>query len=206
MKKNKNLTEEEIAELKKGPTDKINPYKKTGILSRIPFPIKSLLFKWWAYGAGVFFIFFGTTNLILGDTELNPTTNQAQMYILAILLALFNGIVSDVVVYHFIDLMDDETKMAKYFVIFHSKKLYSLFINLVYQIFISYICLVIFDNTAAFWDLILDFDTKLGFHLYIEPVTYGMLLLGIDMLFILIKNLIVKIVKKLKNRKGSKNV
>ena len=206
MKKKENLTEEEIAELKKGPTDKMNPYKKTGILSRIPFSIKSLFLKWWAYGVGVFFIFFGTTNLILGDTELNPTTHQGQILILGILLALFNGIVSDVVVYHFIDLMDDETKKAKYYVMFHSKKLYSLFINLAYQLFITYICIVIFENAAAIWDVVLDFDTKLGFQLAVEPITTGLLLLGIDMAFISLKNLIVMIIKKIKNRKGKDNV
>ena len=206
MKKKGNLTEKEIEELKKGPTDKINPYKKTGFLARIPFSIKSLFFKWWAYGVGVFFIFFGTTNLILGDLELNPTTNQGQILILGLLLALFNGIISDVVVYHFIDLMDDDSKKARFFVIFHSKKIYSLFINLAYQILITYITLVIFENCAAIWDVILDFDSKLGFQLAVEPITTGLLLLGIDMSFISLKNLIVMIIKKIKSRKGKENV
>lgn len=200
MKKKGNLTEKEIEELKKGPTDKINPYKKSGILSRIPFSIKSLFLKWWAYGVGVFFIYFGTTNLILGDTELNPVPDQAQIIILGIILALFNGIVSDVVVYHFIDLMDDETKKAKYYIMFHSKKLYSLFINLAYQFFITYICIVIFENTAAF------FVKYLNFQIAVEPISTGLLLLGIDMAFISLKNLIAMIIKKIKSRKGKENV
>ncbi len=195
MKKNKDLTEQEIEELKKGPTKDINPYKDNSFFSRIPFAIKALVFKWWMYGVGVFFIFWGLSNLIGNDAALD----SAGIIILSIVLSLFDGIILDVVVNHFIELMDSDKRQSKYFIFFHSKKVYSLFINILYSFFVTYPCVVIFENLN---DLL---NKYFAINISVEPIFTGLLLLGIDMLFILLKNIFVKLFNKI-FRKDKENV
>ena len=188
--KNKELTEKEIQELEKGPTKDIHPYKKDGIFGKIPFSLKALFMKWWFFGCGFFFIFWGLSNVMGGDS----TPQGEYLIILIFVLALFNGVVTDCIVDHIIDLMDDNTNKRRYFVLFHNKKFYSLFINVGYSIILTTIVVLIFEFLGSL-NL---FDYGL------EPITVGLVKLVVDMIFISINNLIICLVKKLKGE--NKNV
>lgn len=187
--KNKELTEKEIQELEKGPTKDIHPYKKDGIFGKIPFSVKALFMKWWFFGCGFFFIFWGLSNLMGGDAA--PQGDY--LIILIFVLALFNGVVTDCIVDHFIDLMDDNTTKRKYFVFFHNKKLYSLLINVLYSIVLTTIVVLIFELLGSL---------NLFKH-GLEPISVGIVTLVVDMAFIALKNLIILLIKKIKGEKES---
>ena len=196
MKKNKDLTNEEIKQLEQGPTKDIHPYNKGGIFARIPFMVKALLMKWWAYGAGIFFIFWGTTNLLTGGERV---PNLGEVFILLVLLALFNGIVSDCIIFHFIDLIDDDTNKTRKVVFFHNKKLYSLFINILYSMVVTLVAYNLFNLVVTLLVMLIP-DLTLG----VEPIFTGFLFLIVDIFFVFIKNMIIKIIKKIKG--DEKNV
>ena len=179
----------------------IHPYKKDGIFAKIPFSIKALFIKWWFYGCGFFFVFMGLANVFSdGDSAVGPSGR----FYLMIILGLFNGVISDIAVYHIIDLMDTDKRQRDIFVLFHNKKVYSLIINVIYSLFITFI--IIYFVVEGIGDLFAALFGGPGPLLKdgIGPIFAGLIFLVVDMLFITIKNLIILLVKKIKGE--NKNV
>ena len=103
--------EELISEIKK--------YDK-GFLNKIPYSIKAILLKYWFYGAVCFFSLMG----FIGISGENA----------ALVAGLIAGALFDVACYNLLEMMDSDNNKAKYYMMYKSKKIYSVFINVVYQV------------------------------------------------------------------------
>lgn len=198
MKKNKmdeNIREDEGKKKKETSPEEIRPYMKQGFLSRIPYSVKAIFMKWWFFGCGCFFVLWGLSNFFGGDTS----TNAGISMILAIVLALFNGVVTDLMVDNLLLLMDTDKRESQWYMMFHNGKLYSLFINIVYSFLVTFASVITIDLIAF------ALDQTIGnagpFENGVEPILCGIICLIFDLLFIGIKDLIVYYVRKKKAKK-----
>lgn len=180
---------------KKYSEQEINKYQNKGFFSRIPYCVKALFLKWWAFGAGIFFIFIGLSNVLAGD----KAPSGGLVWVLGALLALFNGVVTDVVVDKILELFETpEKRESQWYKMFHNKKLYSLFINIAYSFLLTYVVIIFVDVIAY---LLKEYTGSAGvFKNGIEPYLTGLIFLVFDMIFISIKNGIVILIRKNKNK------
>ena len=159
--------EELISEIKK--------YDK-GFLNKIPYSIKAILLKYWFYGAVCFFSLMG----FIGISGENA----------ALVAGLIAGALFDVACYNLLEMMDSDNNKAKYYMMYKSKKIYSVFINVVYQVVVFLIAMVIISTIVSSYK-----DPVNNWFLQ-EPLSIALVLTAIDAIFLLIKNLLVKFFKK----------
>lgn len=200
MKKKDKLEKDES--LKEESSSQINPYAKQGFLSRIPYSVKAIFLKWWFFGCGCFFVIWGLSLFFGGDNSTNPGVSM----ILAIVLALFNGVVTDMMVNNILELMDTDQRESQWFKMFHNGKIYSLFINLAYSFVVTFCAVMSIELIAYICDI--NFGNAGPFENGVEPILCGIICLFYDLLFIGIKDLIVYLLRKKKNqnKEGDQNV
>lgn len=159
--------EELVKEMKK--------YDK-GFLNKVPYSVKAILIKYWFYGAVCFFSLMGFVG-IYGETA-------------ALVGGLIAGALFDIACYNILEMMDHDNNKAKYYMMFKSKKIYSVFINVVYQVVVFFIAYVVISAIVSTY--------KEGSNSMFlgEPLSIALVLTAIDAIFLLIKNLLVKLFKK----------
>lgn len=166
-----NLIEEQIS------MDDIHAYKQEGFISRLPYWLKAIFIKYWFFGAVCFFTFVGILNL-QGENA-------------AILSGTISGVAFDLMAYSILQLMDSDKNESKYYVLYKSKKFYSVIINILYHI-VLYFGLLLF----TVWILPkIETTDDVGFFLR-EPLSQALVLIIFDTLVMAIKNLLVKLFKK----------
>jgi uncharacterized membrane protein len=87
-------------------------------------------------------------------------------------------------------MMDHDNNKARYYMMYKSKKIYSIFINVVYQVAVFLIAMVIISSIVSTYK-----DPVNNWFLQ-EPLSIALVLTTIDAIFLLIKNLLVKLFKK----------
>ena len=193
MKKKDYKSEEKKDE--KDPSLEINPYAKQGFLARIPYSVKAIFLKWWFFATGYFFIGWGLSSFLGG----NDSTAGGVSYIIAIVLALFNGLVTDMMVDNILQLMDTDKKESQWYMMFHNGKLYSLLINLAYAFVVSFLMVYTIELIGLLFEI--NFGNAGPFENGVEPILCGIICLIYDLIFIGIKDLIVYLVRKRKKNK-----
>lgn len=197
--KKKDYNSKEKMEEKDSPTE-INPYAKRGFLARIPYSVKAIFLKWWFFACGYFFVGWGLTSFIGGD----DTTAGGVSTIIAIVLALFNGVVTDMMVDNIISLMDSDKKESQWYIMFHNGKIYSLLINILYSFVITFLMVYTVEGIGLL------FESTIGnagpFKNGLEPILTGIICLFYDLIFIGIKDLIVYNYRKRKKGKEDTHV
>lgn len=171
-------------------TDKekgLDPYK-VDKLSRIPTWIKVFFVKFWVAGAICYFFLWGLGNYI---------TNNLDMLVM---LGIALGIITDVFVNSaFLHFESDKKEYHKYMIVPVScKKVWTLLINIPLGIIEMYLVYYFYVLTNYLWALInnLPMDT---ITINVEPLLFGLFYLIIDLIFLGIKNLIVGMVRNIKN-------
>ncbi|HEY8396126.1 MAG TPA: hypothetical protein VIK96_05035 [Bacilli bacterium] len=165
-----------------------NPYK-IDRLAGIPTWIKALFIKYWVAGVICYFGLWG-----LG---LSLTDALDQVFFLGI----FTGAVTDLMVntgFRYFE--SDRKEFHKYMMLpVASKKLWTLFVNFVYGILVTF---VVFQIYAWINYLIVKAKSmpENSIFLGVEPLLYGLFFLIVDMFFISIKNLIVFLFRKRINK------
>ena len=159
--------EELVKEMKK--------YDK-GFLNKVPYSIKAILIKYWFYGAVCFFSLMG----FIGISGENA----------ALVGGLIAGALFDIACYNILEMIDHDNNKAKYYMMYKSKKIYSVFINVVYQVAVFLIAMVIISSIVSTYK-----DPVNNWFLQ-EPLSIALVLTAIDAIFLLIKNLLVKLFKK----------
>lgn len=174
MKKNKSKEE-------KQKNEEIASYQKTSFFQKIPYCVKAIFLKYWFYGALFFFIGMGMS---LGGENL------------AIVGGLIGGVVFDFMYGNLLLMMEDEPNQHDNYIIYKSKKVWSVFINIVFELAVFFItayiaiaCVKIYGDSI--W-------------LFQEPLTQGLLALAVDSVLLGIKYLIKLIVNKVKINKENK--
>ena len=153
----------------------IKKYDK-GFLSKVPYSIKAILIKYWFYGAVIFFSLMGFVG-IYGETA-------------ALVGGLIAGALFDIACYNILEMMDHDNNKAKYYMMFKSKKIYSVFINVVYQVVVFFIAYIVITAIVSTYK-----EGSSSMFLG-EPLSIALVLTAIDAIFLLIKNVLVKLFKR----------
>lgn len=158
----------------------INAYKQEGFIASLPYWLKALFIKYWFFGAMCFFVLMGIIGMV-GENA-------------AIFAGTLSGAIFDIVVYNILIMMESDKNESRHFIMFKSKKVYSVFINMAYNIVLFLLAMYICSAIVSTYE-----DPVKNWFLQ-EPLSQGLVLFVLDTAFISIKNLCVHIYKKSKNR------
>ena len=170
-------------------TDPGKQYRSHGFLDKIPEPVKALFIKFWFNGAVCFFIGFGLAEFLVDSLDL------------IVVLGLVIGIVTDLLVnnaFHFFAITPGSNNK---WMMFPQRKFWTFFANMGYAVVITWIVAWIYTliTTALLATGLLSPESnEISFG--VEPVSFGILYVAVDMAFIGIKNLIIKIIKNAKEK------
>ncbi len=156
-------------------------YQKPSFFSRIPYGVKAEVIKYWFYGALFFFIGMGLS---------------AQGELLALLGGLIGGVVFDFMYGNILLIIESEDDQHDNYIIYKSKKLYSLVFNILFE-------LIVFFITAYICVGIVKLYGEKDIWLFQEPLTQALVALVVDGILLLIKFGIKQIVIKCKEKKKS---
>lgn len=160
------------------PDEEIKKYKSRGKL-RIPTWLKISFVKFWFSGAICYFFLWGLGTYITG---------LDLMFVLAVGL----GMVTDLMVNNLLHYFEPEKGAYDKWMMVPTRKFWSIFLNVMYAGVILF-CIVWFYNVINTL-LVGDVATAQTVAVPVEPILFGLLYLGFDMLFITIRNTMIKIV------------
>ena len=162
----------------KNSSKEFNPYR-TDFLARVPVFIKALFVKWWFAGVVCFFV-----NMGLG-VYVAPAD-------LIILDGIFLGLIVDVLVNPLFRFMETDKREYNAYMLFPFplKAYWTFFTNVLYYVAVAVIV-----------NFIYLFINEFMFSLAIEPLSWALIVLAVDMVFIGIKDLTVHLVKKRKEER-----
>lgn len=183
----KRKREEQDFKDKKGVFADSNAYeegkKQLAWYHRIPFFVKAVLIKYWFFGLNYFLFEMGLGYLF-------PDMSAYSAWLLILIASLAQGVFNDILVYNILDAWENKPGEAKNYELFKSKKLYSLFINIVYGFvwgFITYyLCGTIATAIQHLWPQSYFFQ---------EPLSFALIGFAVDAVFVSIKDGIVAFVE-----------
>ena len=163
---------------------------KMGAFSKLPSWFVSLLLKYWAAAAAVFFSVIGGLDIGL-DFSATPDDRISQLaadistiVVIGLVLGLFMNYIVKPVVHMFNSSKDDTYRTL----MVNQKGVASFFISLAYNMLLSIILYII---TVFLGSKGLILNLLGGTNYGIEPFTYALCYLLVDFVFLTIKNLIV---------------
>lgn len=159
--------------------EEIRKYKSRGTF-RIPTWLKISFVKFWFSGAICYFFLWGLGTYIAGLD-------------LMFVLAVGMGMVTDLMVNNLLHHFEPEKGAYDRWMMVPVRKFWSIFLNVVYAGVIL-LCIVWFYNVINTF-LVGDVATAQVVAVPVEPILFGLLYLGFDMLFITIRNTLIKIVR-----------
>ena len=162
----------------KNSNKEFNPYR-LDFLGRVPTFLKAFFVKWWFAGVVCFFvnmglgIYIATSDLVLFD-------------------GIFLGVFTDVLVNPIFRFLETDKREYNDYMMFPFpfKAYWTFFTNVLYYIGIAFAV-----NYVYF------FINEFMFKFAIEPLSWGLVVLLVDMVFIGIKDLVVYMVKKCKKER-----
>ena len=181
------------ADKKTYPKTKQDPgkqYRSNGLLSKIPMPIKALFIKFWFSGAVCFFIFWGLGMYIWDTLDM------------VVILGVVWGMVNDLLVnnsFHFFEITPDSNNK---WMMFPKKKLWTFFANVAYGIVVSLLVTYIYSASNVLLNMLNGTQGKI--YLGVEPILFGLFYVVVDMMFVGMKNLVVKIFQDANQKAGNK--
>lgn len=164
---------------------------KGGLKHRIPTWVKILFVKFWFGGAICYFFHFGLGMYL-------------QKLDLMVVLSIGLGVCTDLMVNHLLRFLEPEKGDYDKWMMVTVRKFWSIFINVLYS---AVLLFFIFQTYQVVNTLITgqSATTVESVPVGVEPILFGLLYMGYDMLFIFIKNMVVKAFrdaeKKVYNRK-----
>lgn len=150
-------------------------------LSKIPMWIRALFVKFWFNGAVCFFFLWGLSMFI------------PDLWDQMLVVGLAMGVVTDLLVNNVFRFMAEEPNGNDKWMMIPQKKFWTLFVNILYAMAVFAIEVMLYHGINILFRQGED-EIVLG----VEPFLFGLFYLIIDMAFIGIKNLIVRIVKDAK--------
>lgn len=165
-------------------TDPGKQFRKKGFLDSIPDWIKAVFIKFWFSGAVCFFIYWGLGLYVWDAIDM------------IVILGIVSGMVNDILVnnaFRFFAVIPDGNNK---WMMFPKKKFWTFFANILYSMVIMAIMVLIYAaiNIAANGI----YGTEKLIYVGVEPILFGILFVAIDMLFIGMKRLFIKIINDAK--------
>lgn len=151
-------------------------YRSNSLIDNIPAPVKALFIKFWFNAAVCFFIYWGLGMFVPAYWDM--------MLIFGVILGVVNDLLTNSSLHFFAKTPGGNNK----WMMFTKKKHWTLFAN------IPYFCAVLAGVFGIYYILF-----KLA-GIQVEPILFGICATAIDMLFIGIKNLIIKIINDAKEK------
>lgn len=161
----------------KVPEEEIRKYTSKG-KKRIPGWLKICFVKFWFSGAICYFFLWGLGTYISG---------LDLMFVLAVGL----GLSVDLMVNHLLHYFEPEKGAYDKWMMVTARKFWSIFINVIYSAVVLF-CIVRTYNIIN-TILVGDISTAQTVAVPVEPILFGLLYTGFDMLFITVKNTMIKI-------------
>lgn len=161
--------------------------------NRIPYPVKALFIKYWFFGL-VYFLFMnglGSLPVFQGGSQFSMMT-----LVLILITGIACGVFDDLLVYNILDVIEDYPGQKDSFVIFKSRKFYSIFVNVVYGVFL---CIVSLYLCARFSSWI---DPSLSSYWFREPFSAALVIFVLDGIFVSIKDGLVHLFRRGKQKDG----
>lgn len=155
----------------------IKPYKLNWI-SRIPPIVKNLFIKWWFAGALFYFIGLGI-----------PVKKIGGYLGLIIAIGLAMGLATDLLVYRFFDLINDDKGSMDRYMLTVKRTWYSIFINTIYSLIIAVIVAFLYGVINLIINTVNNYSPTTQTFLA-EPILFGVFYALIDLLILTIRNLI----------------
>lgn len=159
--------------------DNMDAYKQQGFIARLPYWVKAIFIKYWFYGAICFFSLMGSG--LIGENA-------------ALFAGVLAGCLFDIVVYNILKMMDSDENESRHYIMYKSKKFYSLLINIVFQVLVFFLAMLFCSSIVNLYD-----NPENNWFLQ-EPFSIGLVLFIIDGIFITIKGLIVLLIKRIKGK------
>lgn len=140
-----------------------DPAKKyrTGLLDRIPAPVKALFVKFWFNGAVCYFIFWGLGMYI------------ADFLDMIVVMAVVLGMVTDVLTNNALRFVETLPNENDKWMMFPKKKYWTFFANILYAVLLLFCTIWMYETLGVF----------------VEPILFGIIYMLFDLLFIGMKNL-----------------
>ena len=161
-------------------------YRSKGFLDKIPSWVKALFIKFWFNGSVCFFIFWG-----LG---LYVTDMLDMIFVLAVVI----GMVTDILVNNAFRFLANYEGQNDKWMMFPKKKYWTFVANILYA-FPVLVGVIWFYNV---YNIVLNMikGTEGEMYLGVEPIVFGLSYMAIDMVFITMKNTMIKIVSDAKQK------
>lgn len=161
-------------------------YRSKGFLDKIPEPIKALFIKFWFNGAVCFFIFWGLGLYIWDALDM------------AVVMAVVLGMVNDLLVnntFHFFAVTPGSNNK---WMMFPQKKFWTFFANIVYSFLVLLIVIWLYNAINIAGNMISGTEGQI--YLGVEPILFGIFYVAVDMLFVSMKNLAIRIISDAKDK------
>ena len=157
---------------------------------KIPYPVRALLIKYWFFGLVYFLFEMGIGAIPYFRNDSSVSILAVNSIILMLITGLGLGVFNDLLLYNILDLIEDVPGEKRPYVLFKSKKIYSLFINSIYGVIVGFLSLYICGLIAK------AISPTSETYFFREPLTCALIMFIVDYIFLSIKNLIVYIYKK----------
>ena len=154
---------------------------RSGILDRIPAPVKALFVKFWFNGAVCFFIFWGLGLYVADILDM--------LFIMAIVLGMVNDILTNNAL-RFVETLPHENNK---WMMFPQKKYWTFIANIFYAFMVLFSVVSLYEGINGLANNILGTENQI--YLGVEPICFGIFYVGFDLLFIGMKYLIKSIIK-----------
>ena len=161
-------------------------YRSRGFLDKIPSWIKALFIKFWFNGSVCFFIFWGLGMYVTAMLDM--------IFVLAVVM----GMVTDILVNNAFRFLATYEGQNDKWMMFPKKKYWTFVANILYAfpvlvgvIWFYNIFNVVLNNIKG---------TEGEMFLGVEPIVFGLAYMAIDMLFITMKNTMIKIISDAKQK------
>ena len=165
--------------------EELNRYRSGKAKRKFPQGLKVVLIKFWFYGAVCFFVFWGL-GLYLSGLDLQ--------FVGAIVL----GIVTDLLINHFLRFTEKLPGGSKRWMLVTRRGTAGFFMNLLYGFLLMFLIVTAYNmiNTA----IVALFGSENAPLLHVEPLGFGLIAMGADLLCVTIRNTLRKIVDDAKRK------
>ena len=165
--------------------EELNRYRSGKSKRKFPQGLKVVLIKFWFYGAVCFFVFWGL-GLYLTGLDLQ--------FVGAIVL----GMVTDLLINHFLRFTEKLPGGSKKWMMVTCRGTAGFFMNLLYGFLLMFLIVTAYNmvNTV----IVGIFGSENAPLLHVEPLGFGLIAMGADMLCVVIRNTLRKIVDDAKKK------
>ena len=156
----------------------LEKYRSHRFKWRVPEGLKAVLIKWWFYGAVCFFVFMGL-GMYLG--------NQWDLFFVA---AIVMGMVTDLLINHFLRFTEKLPGGNRRWMMVSRRGTVGFILNLAYAFLLLFLVITAYGAVNALLSALSGGQMVLG----VEPLGFGLAVVGADMLCIGVKRMLMKIV------------